>query len=141
MKNKLLLLNVLFFVLFIAGLTSCSKDKQLPAQNDETTLQSISSEKLINTTDKNGSITGMVTPVYEKTTILLAGGLKNYGPYYVDSHTGAFKISNIMAGTYKMIINYPGSSNQTDNTDTTQTLSMEVVVIAGENTDLGVIKL
>ncbi|HPG11454.1 MAG TPA: hypothetical protein PLU37_07995 [Chitinophagaceae bacterium] len=141
MKNKLLLLNVLFFVLFIAGFTSCSKDKQLPIQNEETSLQFNQSEKLISTTDKYGSITGMVTPVYEKTTIMLVGGLKNYGPYYVDINTGAFKISKVAAGTYKMIISYPGASNPNDNTDSWQTFSMGVVVMGGENTDVGLIKL
>jgi hypothetical protein len=144
MKSNIFVRALLFTGITTGVFASCSKEKMEETGSENKATVTSTTGKLAFQSDQAGSITGQVKPVTTKAKMVLYDTHGNfYGPYYSDRTTGNFKIPVPVAGTYKLVIEYPGVSSNapSDPVASVVTVSFEVDVTSGTMTDLGVIYL
>ena len=92
---------------------------------------------------QTSGITGHISPASAKAKITVFDSQgRAFGPYYTDRATGNFKIGGLLAGTYKLAVEYPVPSNDAfDPTYVYALYSQEVQIKGGVVTDVGIIKL
>jgi hypothetical protein len=140
MKNKFSF-SLFTIVLLMSLLTSCSKDSQL-APTSEVTTSNISSKPGF-PVDKPGIVMGRLNPASVKAWIMLYDQFSPnmYGPFYPDLNTGAFRITNLPAGSYKLVIYFSVIDIASDLPSTHPPISLEVTISPNTITDLGTINL
>lgn len=121
------------FALSVLLITSCSKERIAVNPVGE---KSGSAMLKMGLADQHGVITGQVISFSKKVMLKIYAETGEFGTYYPDVATGRFKIPGIPEGIYKLVVS---DSSANDTQGVHQAISVEVIVYAGEITDIGVI--
>jgi hypothetical protein len=141
MKKKNIV-SVFTIAVFSAGiLMSCSKQELLVEEQPSTATGTAVAAKPVLSTAQTGTITGKISPVGKRMLWLYDATGRQFGPYSTDNLTGTFRITDIPAGNYKLVIEYPGTSTTSTNDIQLATTTIAVEVRSGQMTDVGTIRL
>lgn len=140
MKKNFIVCKMAFAVFTTGILISCSRQDGL-IEDQKTASSAVVDSKPFSLQIQTGSVIGKINPAGKRNLWIYNSAGRVLGPYATEFGTGNFRINELPAGLYKLVIEFPGTTAVSSTDIQIATKTVEVEVKSGLVTDLGAINL